>query len=316
VTVSYLGITVRNYIVEEREKKFIKGAFANYLAPEVVAQIAENPEQLKLGGENFDITAFFSDVQGFSTISQALTATQLVELLNVYLTEMCDIIIEYKGTVDKFEGDAIIAFFGAPIAYSDHASRACLATIAMQERLDILRPQFKETSGHNLFQRIGLNSGECVVGNMGSRNRFDYTMMGDNVNLAARLESSAKQYAVYSQISESTYQGAKNDVEARELDRTIVVGRSEPVTVYELLSRKDELDAIRGKMRDLYHEGLAYYREQKWEQAIEKFNAAIAAVPDKGDPTSKIMIERCESILHGEVEIAKDWNGAWALTSK
>ena len=316
VVFSYLGITVRNYIVEEKEKKFIKGAFANYLAPEVVAQIADNPEGLKLGGDNFEITAFFSDVKGFSSISQALTATQLVDLLNDYLTEMCNIIIDHQGTVDKFEGDAIIAFFGAPIAFNDHAIRACLSTIAMQETLDQLRPKYKEQWGQELFHRIGLNSDVCVVGNMGSRTRFDYTMMGDGVNLAARLESSAKQFGIYSQISESTYEPAKDHVEVRELDRTIVVGRDEPVTVYELLARKGELNPVMTSIRDRYEDGLAYYREQKWEQAIVRFRMAMEADAENGDETSEMMIERIESIQKGEIEIAADWDGVWALTEK
>ena len=316
VVFGYLSITVRNYIVEEREKKFIKGAFASYLAPEVVNQIAENPEGLKLGGEPVIMTAFFSDVQSFSTISQALTATQLVELLNDYLTEMTDIQLKYGGTVDKFEGDAIVAFFGAPIRFDDHAVRACLASIEMQKRLAVLRTKYKEVWGHSVFQRIGLNSGEMVVGNMGSRSRFDYTMMGDNVNLAARLEASAKQYKIYTQISDSTYQQAKDFVEVRELDRTIVVGRSEPVTVYELLDNRGDLSPVKKAVVDKYHEGLAYYREQRWEEAIGKFEEAIAADPDDGDPTSGIIAGRCKSILAGEVKIPADWDGVWVLTEK
>ena len=316
VVFSYLSITVRNYIVEEREKKFIKGAFASYLAPEVVNQIAENPEGLRLGGEPVVMTAFFSDIQKFSTISQALTATQLVELLNDYLTEMTDITFKYQGTVDKFEGDAIVAFFGAPIRFSDHAVRACLASIEMQHKLAELRPKYKDVWGHNVFQRIGLNSGEMVVGNMGSRNRFDYTMMGDNVNLAARLEESAKQYRIYSQISDSTYQDAKDFIEVRELDKTVVVGRSEPVTVYELLDKKGDLSSEKQNVVTNYHDGLGLYREQRWEEAIAKFNDAIASDPDNGDPTSEILIARCESILSGDVQIPKDWDGVWVLTEK
>jgi class 3 adenylate cyclase/CHASE2 domain-containing sensor protein len=317
VVFGYLGITVRNYIVEEKEKKFIKGAFASYLAPEVVDQIAENPEGLKLGGEPVEITAFFSDLQKFSAISQDLTATQLVELLNKYLTEMCEIIIKYDGTVDKFEGDAIVAFFGAPIRFADHATRACLSSIEMQYKLAELRPIYHDIWGHYLLQRIGLNSGECVVGNMGSSSRFDYTMMGDNVNLAARLEESAKQYGIYLQISEDTYRPSADHVEVRELDKTIVMGRSELVTVYELLDKKGDLDPMMAKVRDQYQEGLYIYREQRWADAIEKFKLAIEA-SGEGDNPSNTMIERCELLLSGkaDVEIPADWDGAWRLTSK
>ena len=313
---TYLAITVRNYIVEEKEKKFIKGAFAAYLAPEVVEQIANDPSSLALGGKEMEITAFFSDIKGFSTISEALTPTQLVELLNEYFTDMLDILLQHQGTVDKLIGDAIVAFFGAPIAYPDHATKACHAVVAAQRRLAELRPRFKEVWGQNVYNRIGLNSDRVVVGNMGSRTRFNYTMMGDGVNLAARLESGAKQYGIYSQISEFTYAQAKDNIEVRELDKIVVIGKSEPVTTYELLAEKGNISPDKRRMVGFYEEGLALYRQKRWEQAVGKFREAIAADGDHGDPTSEIMIARCESILKGEVKMPEDWDGVWALTSK
>lgn len=316
IVFTYLAITVRNYIVEEKEKKFIKGAFASYLAPEVVEQIANDPSSLALGGKEMQITAFFSDIKGFSTIAEALTPTQLVDLLNEYFTDMLDIVLQHQGTVDKLIGDAIVAFFGAPVGYPDHATKACYAVVTLQRRLAELRPRFKDVWGQTVYNRVGLNSDRCVVGNMGSRTRFNYTMMGDGVNLAARLESSAKQYGVYSQISEFTYAQAKDNIEVRELDKIVVIGKKEPVTTYELLAEKGGISPETRKLVGFYHDGLALYRGKRWAEAIEKFKQAAASDGDHGDPTSGIMIARCESILKGEVQIAPDWDGVWALTSK
>ncbi|NIQ04126.1 MAG: CHASE2 domain-containing protein, partial [Nitrospinaceae bacterium] len=202
----YTGITVYRFAFEERQKRFIKTAFSQYLAPTVVDRLVDNPSLLKLGGERRVMTAFFSDVAGFSSISEKLSPEELVELLNDYLTEMTDILLKYEGTVDKFEGDAIIAFFGAPLDFQDHAERACLASLEMQERLRALRQEWHGQGRQELFARIGLNTGPMVVGNMGSRTRMDYTMMGDSVNLASRLEGVNKQYQTAILISQFTYE--------------------------------------------------------------------------------------------------------------
>lgn len=316
ITFGYLVITVRNYIVGEKEKKFIKGAFSAYLAPEVVEIIANDPEGLKLGGSPEHITAFFSDVKGFSTISEALSPTELVNLLNEYLTEMCDIAFKYGATVDKFIGDAIVAFFGAPIKYEDHAVRACLCACEMQSRLAVLREKWKAEGKHEIYCRIGLNTGNAVIGNMGGRQRFNYTMMGDTVNLAARLESGAKQFGVYTMITDVTYNAARDVIEARELDRIVVIGKKEPVTIYEVLSKKGELDPKKKQIADFYAEGLAYYREQNWDAAVAKWRAAMAVDPDHPDATSGIFIKRVDAIRAGKVEIPKDWNGVWEMTEK
>lgn len=175
----------------------------------------EFPEQLKLGGEEREITAFFSDVQGFSTISEQLSPQELVELLNEFLTEMTDIILDYKGTVDKFEGDAIIAMFGAPNILENHAEAACSASIEMQKRLVELRKSFRSRGMPELKMRIGLCSGKAVVGNMGSKRRMDYTMMGDTVNTAARLEGANKIYGTYSLVSKSTVASAGKNCSQR-----------------------------------------------------------------------------------------------------
>ncbi len=308
----YSGITLYRFMFEEKEKRFIRETFSKYLAPTVVERLVENPGLIKLGGERKVLTAFFSDVAGFSTISEQLSAEKLVELLNDYLTEMTDIILKYEGTVDKFEGDAIIAFFGAPISYEDHAKRTCFAALDMQHKLAEMRKQWKAEGKHELFMRIGINTGEVVVGNMGSKNRMDYTMMGDPVNIAARLEGANKQYQTYTMISEFTYQQAKDAIETRELDSIRVMGKKQPVGIYELLGRKGSMDETIRRILPFYQEGLKYYKSQRWEQAITAFEKVLNINEDDGP--SLTYFERC--ITFQTHPPPRGWDGVFVMTSK
>jgi adenylate cyclase len=308
----YVSLTAYKYLTEERKKKFIKDAFSTYLAPTVVEQLIKDPEKLVLGGEDRVITAFFSDVQGFTAVSEALTAEEVVELLNEFLTEMTDIILGYEGTIDKFEGDAIIAFFGAPAILPDHATRACKACVDMQERLAELRTKWLAENRPALKMRIGMNTGSAVVGNMGSRNKMDYTMMGDTVNTAARLEGVNKVYGTYTMISDATYTLARNDIFVRELDSVTVVGKEAPVGVYELLGYPGKIDDVRTSVAEWYARGLAAYRNRDWSEAMSHFSSALSADPQDGP--SQTMLRRCrgfESSPPGE-----DWNGAFTMETK
>lgn len=309
--VVYVSITIYRFFTEGKEKKFIKNAFSRYLSPAVIEQLVKNPSLLNLGGERKVLTAFFSDVAGFSSISEKLSPEELVELLNIHLTEMTDIIMKYGGTVDKFEGDAIIAFFGAPVPFEDHGKRACLASLEMQQRLVELRKQWKREGKSELYMRIGLNTGPMVVGNMGSKSRMDYTIMGDSVNLASRLEGANKQYGTFSMISESTYTAAKDFVETRKLDLIRVVGKSEPVTVYELVCMKGELDPGREKQIALFHDGLSCYFDQQWDRAIDCFQAVLKG---ENDSPSQSYIERCKKLKAGPPK--GDWDRVFTLTEK
>jgi adenylate cyclase len=308
----YSGITLYRFTFEEREKRFIKGAFSQYLAPTVVDRLVKNPKLLKLGGERKVLTAFFSDVAGFSTIAEKLEAEELVDLLNVYLTDMTEIILKYEGTVDKFEGDAIIAFFGAPIDFEDHATRTCLAALDMQYRLAELRKIWKKEGRPEMFMRIGINTGQMVVGNMGSINRMDYTMMGDSVNLAARLEGVNKQYQTYTMLSEFTYELAKNDIEARELDSIRVVGKQEPVKIYEVLGRKGEIDDTMRLILPHFKEGLDNYKNWRWEEAIDSFERALNIYEDDGP--SATYLDRC--IVFKNKPPSSDWDGVFTMSTK
>ena len=312
ITFNWFAIILYKFFGEEKDKRFIKGAFQQYLSPKVIDQLVDNPSMLKLGGEKREITAFFSDVQGFSTISESLSPEELVELLNEYLTAMTDIVMKYDGTVDKFEGDAVIAFFGAPITYVDHASRACMASLEMQEKLIEMRANWKKKGKHELFVRIGLNTGEMVVGNMGSAYRMDYTMMGDAVNLAARLEGVNKEYKTFTLISEFTYKEAKGDVEVRELDSIRVVGKNEPIRIFEVLGEKGNVAQDKLKAYKFFSKGLQLYRNQNWDESRKYFFHANKLL--KGDGASQVFYERCKQFK--ENPPAKDWDGVYQMSSK
>ncbi len=226
-------VFVINYATEGRQKRFIQGAFKQYLSPAVIDQLILHPERLRLGGERRVLSIFFSDLEGFTTISEKLDPEALTTLLNEYLSAMTDIVHEEAGTVDKFEGDAIIAFWNAPLEVIDHPLRVVRTALRCQERLALLNPQFQKRAGRDLLMRIGIHTGSAVVGNMGSHSRFDYTMLGDSVNLAARLEGANKAFGTYLMISEATRQGIGSAFPVREIARLAVVGRKEPITVYE-----------------------------------------------------------------------------------
>ena len=308
----YVSITAYKYLVEAKQKRFVKSAFSTYLAPSVVKQIIDSPEKLILGGEQRVITAFFSDVQGFTSISESLTPHELVELLNEFLTEMTDIILNNEGTVDKFEGDAIIAFFGAPNYLDNQAEVACKSCIEMQKRLAALRTKWKELNKPELKMRIGLCTGSAVVGNMGSKNRMDYTMMGDTVNTAARLEGVNKIYGIYTLISETTYESGGKGFLTREIDSIKVVGKKEPVSIYELIGFPDDYNEKMQKIIGLYSKGLNAYRNKNWEKAIAFFNDVLGVAPDDGPSTT--MLARCKELILNPPE--KDWDGSFTMKTK
>ncbi len=297
---------------EEKQKQFFHNAFGQYLAPTVIEEIVKNPDKLRLGGERKVLTAFFSDVQGFSTISENLSPEELVELLNDYLTRMTTILLKHGGTVDKYEGDAIIAFFGAPVSFDDHAERACLTAIEMQKELQNMRKELKKEGRPVLKARIGINTGPMVVGNMGSSTRMDYTIMGDAVNLASRLEGVNKQYGTFTMISEYTQKELSNNIVTRKLDIIRVVGKREPVTIYEVVDKKENITEETKKLITLFHKGREEYALRNWEEAAAYFKEALAVFPE--DPASLCYISRCEAFLKNPPP--EGWDGVYEMTSK
>ncbi|MFC1825770.1 CHASE2 domain-containing protein [Thermodesulfobacteriota bacterium] len=308
--VIYVLITAYRYFTEAKQKKFIKDAFSTYMAPSVVNQLIQSPEKLVLGGEKRVITAFFSDVQDFTSISEQLKPVELVELLNEFLTEMTDIILAHEGTVDKFEGDAIIAFFGAPNPLVNQAEVACSSCIEMQKRLAQLRAKWQTEGRPELKMRIGMCTGPAVVGNMGSKTRMDYTMMGDTVNTAARLEGVNKAYGIYTLVSDSTFSKVGDGIAGREIDSINVVGKAAPVTIYEIIGYPEDVNGHWRDTLEFYAQGLRAYRKRDWNRALVFFNQALSASPDDGP--SKTMLKRCNEFKSNPPP--EDWNGVYSIS--
>ncbi|HAK46394.1 MAG TPA: adenylate/guanylate cyclase domain-containing protein, partial [Spirochaeta sp.] len=231
IVLTFLLLIAYRAMTEARDKRMIKGMFGTYLSPKVVEQIIETPPEL--GGVDKNLSVFFSDIRGFTTLSELMPPQELVQLLNQYLTAMTDIILESEGTLDKYEGDAIMCFWGAPLPQEDHAYRSCVAAVKQLKALEALNKTLPPEKQINIG--IGINSGIMTVGNMGSTQRMDYTLIGDNVNLAARLEGTNKQYRTRIIISEYTYGLVKEKVIVRELDNIRVKGKNKPVLIYELI---------------------------------------------------------------------------------
>jgi len=294
---------------ENRKKQEIRNAFSQYLSPDVVSQVTEHPETLILGGDKRYMTSFFSDIRGFTGFSEKLSPEELVSLLNRYLTIMTDIILDTGGTVDKFEGDAIIAFWGAPLTLEDHAHRACSAALRCQQAHIDMNRRLMQEGYPELFTRIGLATGDMVVGNMGSSKRFDYTVMGSTVNLGSRLEGANKVYGTSIMVQEDTYHDARDQFVFRELDTIRVVGQQKPVTVYELKSRVDETtDELETLLTD-YAAALDLYRKGSFMDAAEAFSAI-------DDPTSLIMKQRCFEMAEKYTDNPENWGGVFNLSFK
>ena len=320
---TFVGIFMYNYFGAEKDKRFLKNTFSTYISPELIDQMYDAKEQPSLGGEEGYHTAFFTDIQSFSAFSEKLTASDLVELLNDYLTEMTDILLSNKGTLDKYIGDAIVAFYGAPAPVDDHEYWSCLTAVKMQERLAELREKWQEEGDrwpeivHNMQNRIGINTGKLVTGNMGSTMRMNYTMMGDTVKLAARLEASAKQYGIYIQVTEETYAACKDKFIWRDLDYVIVMGKTEPAQVFELISEEQNMPPGYDKLLPAYNEALKLYRNQDWVKAIDAFKASDELedmFPGRKTNPSKIYIPRCEH--YRDNPPGDEWDGSWAVTKK
>ncbi len=307
----YLGITVYRYVTEEREKKKIRGAFQYYLTASVINEILKDPSKLKLGGDKKHLSVMFSDIRGFTGISEKLTPEELVRLLNEYLTAMTDVVFKYDGLLDKYIGDAIMAVFGAPLDQPDHALRACRTALEMMSELKRLREKWAAEGRPDVNIGVGVNTGDMVVGNMGSEMRFDYTVMGDSVNLASRLEGTNKEYRTNIIISEFTYESIRNELFCRELDAVRVKGKKLPVRIYELLGEKKDA-AEWQECVGRFETGLAKYREGLWDEAIAAFRNVLEVRPE--DYPARLYIERCEALKKNPPEGA--WDGVFTMMKK
>lgn len=307
----YTAAMVYRYFTEERQKLMVKGAFQQYVSPAVVDEMLLHPDKLTLGGERKELTVLFADIQGFTSFSEKLDPEDLTNFLNKFLTVMSRVIFEHRGTVDKYIGDAIMAIFGAPLPSDDHALHGVRAALGMHRALREFRTEWESFLPDSFDLKLGLNTGPMVVGNMGSDIRFDYTVLGDNVNLAARLEALTRQYGVSLIVSESTYRAVEgNGFLARELDRVRVKGKDLPVTIYELLAEAgsgEDTPELRRRTA-VFSEALDLYRAQRWADAIERFEMLV------DDPAAAVFADRCRYFADNPP--GKDWDGVWVMSTK
>jgi len=283
----YLGITMHRFLAEERERLRIRKAFESYVAPTVVQEMLKHPEALRLGGERRVITLLFTDIRGFTTLSENLDPEALVKVLHDFLNPMSNIIINQGGTIDKYMGDAIMALFGAPLEQPDHASQACRAALQMEATLAELNRRWTEEGRPPLKIGIGVNSGPVAVGNMGSDRLFDYTAIGDNVNLASRLEGLNKYYGTNILISQGTAEALENGFILRDVDRVRVKGKAQASGIFELVSEGEPAPEM-ARFLAAYHQGLALYRQQRWVNSAAQFQAALEFRPDDA-PTKRYL---------------------------
>lgn len=309
--VLYVSHTIYKYMTEERERKKIKGAFTYYVSSSVVNEMLKHPEKLKLGGERKELTVLFSDIKDFTTIAEGLTPEELVNLLNEYLTAMTDVVFKYDGTLDKYIGDAIMAVYGAPLDLPDHPFKACQSALEMIKELKRLNEKWIGEGRQAFDIRIGLNTGPMMVGNMGSKQRFDFTAMGDSVNLGSRLEGANKSYKTSIMIGERTYERVKDEFVCMELDSVRVKGKKKPVKIYNLVGHKD-LPGIPEEIVIQFNEAVTAYKERKWDEAMQIFEN-IAAV-DPGLYAAELYIERCNNFKKSPPP--PDWDGVYVMTSK
>ena len=307
----YIGITVHRYVTEERERKKIRGAFQYYLTASVVNEILKDPSKLKLGGDKKHLSVLFSDIRGFTSISEKLSPEELVHLLNEYLTAMTDVVFKYDGLLDKYIGDAIMAVFGAPLHQPDHALRACRTGIEMMSALRRLREKWATEGRPDVNIGVGINSGDMVVGNMGSEMRFDYTVMGDSVNLASRLEGTNKEYGTNIIISEFTYEMVKDELFCRKLDAVRVKGKNLPVRIFELLGERRDAHLWQ-EFVGRFESGLAKYRAGNWDEAIAEFKGVLDVRPE--DIPARMYIDRCEALKANPPD--GEWDGVFTMTKK
>ncbi len=309
----FVTATTARFFTEERDKRRARQAFGRFLAPAIVEDVLAREEGLRLGGEKRVLTVLFSDVRGFTGISEQLDPRALIELLNEYLTPMTDVIVSgHQGTLDKYIGDAIMAFWGAPQEQPDHALRACRAALAMVERLDRLREGWRVRGLPDLDVAMGINSGPMSVGFVGSQDRFyNYTVLGDAVNLASRLEGANRQYGTRILVGASTLELAGEGIVAREIDLVRVKGKREPVTIHELVALAPASPEVAAFV-ERFGWGLSAYRAQRWDEAIARFEEADRL--RGGDPASRRYVERCEAMRRAPP--GPEWDGAFEMTTK
>jgi adenylate cyclase len=313
IAFTYTALTLYHYVTEERERRKIKGAFRHYVSPLVIEEILKDPARLKLGGQEKVITVLFSDLAGFSGYSERFSPREMISILSEYFETMTEEVFAHQGTLKEYVGDELMAIFGAPLDQADHAQRACAAALAMRDRLQALRQEWARIGRPPLTARIGINSGLMLVGNIGSRYRFSYGALGDQVNIGSRLEGLNKMYGTEILLGENTARFLEGSFLLRELDMVKVVGRKQPLRIYELVGKSDDsLPEQRKQSLRHFAAGLDAYRRQLWQDAIAFFNQSLAIWPEDGP--SRIMAERCR--IYQQACLPADWDCVFEHTSK
>ncbi len=316
--VGRLGAAFNHMAEELRQKERIKDTFGKYLDPRIVASLIDDEDRLGFEGERRVMTVFFSDVQKFSTISESLTPGGLVTLMNRYFSKVSEPIADENGVIDKYIGDAVMAFWGPPFtSEEEHARRACRATLKQFAALRELNASMADTMGMRtglpqVRIRVGLATGELLAGNIGSDRSRSFTVMGDTVNIAARLESANKQYGTRILMAEATRNMIGEEFEVREIDNIIVVGKSEPVRIFQLLAEQGGLEADAAELRDVYEDALAEYREQNWSTAEARLKDCLKI--KENDGPSRVLVKRVAHFQ--QMPPPTDWNGVWAMKGK
>ncbi len=312
ISLIYISLTFYRYLTEERGKKELKQTFQKYVSPAIVNEILAHPKNIELGGKKVHLTVMFSDVRGFTTISEKLDPRALSDLLNSYLTPMTELVFKNRGTLDKYMGDAIMAFFGAPIAFPDHAKFACRCALQSLDKLFELQKEYERKGLPTIDIGIGLNTGDVSVGNMGSETVRSYTVMGDAVNLGSRLEGINKQYGTRIILSEMTYNEVKDSFVCREVDWVRVKGKALPVKIYELIAENKVPSSSVAEMLKWFQEGYQNYHDKAWQRGLECFSKALDINPD--DSVSKLYMQRCQDFLLEPP--GEDWDGVFTMKTK
>jgi adenylate cyclase len=315
---SYVAVTAYRVAIEQRQARALQGALASVIPPAVALEIARDPDRVRMGGERRVISVLFTDLKGFTTFSESVSPEVLSRVITQYLDAMTAVIFRYGGTVDKFIGDAVMAFWNAPLNDPDHARHACLAAMEMQSALRRLGDEWEAEGLPRQYMRVGINTGLVSVGNMGTSQRFAYTALGDTVNLGARLEPLNNEYGTWICLSQATLDaaGGQGAFLVRFLDLVAVKGKKEPVPVYELigLTHDQSLAQRYAPILEPYHRGMVLYQAQQFEPAREQFLAALRAGEEVVDQPSVVYAERCLEMAEAPPE--PDWDGVYVMHHK
>jgi len=308
----YGVVSVFSDLTEIKKREFLQDTLTRYVTKQVVELILDHPESIILDGEEREATVFFSDIRGFTTLSERMRPKDLVAMLREYFTLMVDAVFQYQGTVDKFIGDALMAIFGAPTPQPDHAERAVRTALEMKRMLIGFNQERVSVGQDPIRIGVGINTGHAVVGNIGSVQRLEYTAIGDAVNLASRLEGINKQYGTEIIISESTFRQLPDSILVRELDDVRVKGKHEPSKIYEVIGVQGELTDETESGYAHFRDGLTLYKQRQWDAAMREFQAALEMI--SADKPSQLYLDRCRAYKQNPP--SDDWDGVFEMKSK